>query len=476
MWKNPEKLEDRIPVTDCDLKVLKDCGFNLVFGNSQKWLFPEETKVSGISFCPVIPGTTSSNSNVFIGNLETYQVIDSMDENGKIKTPRNKNFSMLGFQDEPSISQLEKMRVNYKEARDIHLPQLPFFSISVSAEPSAPIPAGVAEKLENYLDEVQQWLLPAVWCYDYYPIQCNFRLTGSYTDYKDEAVQDDLKNITTLDPSGEIFVNFRTFLWLEIFMKRAKETDTPFWYVGLSREFQGLMCKPKDENGNEEPSYILRRYANETYMRFTTFSALAYGAKGLVYWAYTADYNVKSQKEYYFNAPYCLDYNYPNNARPTELWGQLRTVNKEVLSFNDIFLYSKDHVVYHTGKYIYNGNNKEWEGTSPFRSFGPVLGLVTDDMGVLISFFTSRNKKYVMMVNHDIHNKQVINMAWNSNCPIKHEGNAPISRTNDDSRLETFTDLSSESINQKISNVRNIHFVLQPGGYLLLSYPESLSY
>lgn len=477
-WKDPKELDERIPVTDCDLKVFSECGFNLVFGNPNKWLFPTVSNVPNISFCPEMPGTTNSDVNVFLNNLKTYRVIDYVKTNpntGKDETiPRNKKFSMLGFQDEPTIGALEKISANYKKVRDLNIPQLPYLCVAVNATPSDPIPDGTAAKLEKYLDEIQEMLLPAMWCYDYYPIQCNFKLSSSnYSDFKDEGAQKDLLNITSLVPSSDIFVNRLTFLWLEIFKQQATNTQRPFWYVGLSREFQSLICKDKDNNDNEKPLYILRRYVSEIYMRFTAFSALAYGAKGLVYWAYTANMNVSKGKTYFFNAPFCLDDKYPNKARPTEIWGELKTVNEEVQSLKHIFLNSENHEVYHTGSYCYNNSsNRVWEGTTPFPdSKGPVGRLSSGEMGVLVSFFKSESKNYLMFVNHDIHNTQQIKIIWTQGYFVsKVEAS---SRKADKEGSNTLSD-SGERLDTTVPINPPTLYTLQPGGYLIFAYVRSI--
>lgn len=88
-----------IPVTDCDLKVLRDCGFNIVYGNPRIWSFPMHTNVSGISFCLEMDGRNAPN--IFYEDLKNYHVVQEIVES-KVY-PRNKNISMIDFNDEPTI-------------------------------------------------------------------------------------------------------------------------------------------------------------------------------------------------------------------------------------------------------------------------------------------------------------------------------------------------------------------------------------
>lgn len=459
--------DTEIPVTDCELKVLGECGFNIVYGNPRIWSFPLHTGVSGISFGLELDGRKSAGD--FYKDLQDQNVIEHPVDG--ILHPRNTNISLIGFNDQPSIADLGKISLNYRQVQELNLPLTPYVNVSVNGDASLDSIGDAAERLETYLSELRNLLSPVMWSYDYYPVYCNFRLSGNYSSYEDEGAQRDLADSSTLVAGSEVYVNRLTFLWLEIFMRRARETGIPFWYLGLSREFQSLV------GDGTKPTYILRRCTGETYMRFAAFSALAYGAKGLSYWAYTANMNVDRQRTYFFNAPYCLDMRYPNNARPTELWGQLRKVNKEVQFFSHIFLGSRDHEVYHTGSYCYNNSsNKVWEGTTPFPgSKGPVLGLISEAMGALVSFFkTGQAAYYVMFVNHDIHNPQEIKIAWAPGYWTSKVGEAPAAKSKV-ARLGSSPD-PVDPIGPITPDDPVLYkpYTLQPGGYLIFSYSKKL--
>lgn len=305
-----------------------------------------------------------------------------------------------------------------------------------------------------------------MWSFDYYPIRRNFKLKGDYPELNDDA-RKDLENIDTLTPQNEIYVTQEFFQWFEIFMDRAIKSGSPFWYVALGREYQSIQYKYKNST---RPYDVLRRYVSERYMRFAVFSALAYGAKGIGYWTFCTDVKIQGSS-YFFGAPMVQDHDYPNNARPTGIWGQIRAVNREVQALSGLFLSSANHEVYHTGRCCYNNSNDDWAGTTPFPGFkGPVQGLTTSDMGVLISFFTSGANNYVMVVNHEIDTVQNIKIRLNTNYAVTKVAEAPAA---DEGRKAAALQDADGFPNPNDLNVTPslyMPYTLRPGGYLILSY------
>lgn len=166
---------------------------------------------------------------------------------------------------------------------------------------------------------------------------------------------------------------------LEIFSLVAKYCERPFWYTVRCQSY-------RDKNGAYTP------YPTEEEMRFSAFSALAYGAQGLQYWSFRQRENEILNgvaQVTYLNAPIGLD-----GAIDESIYNAVKKINQEVSALNDIFYQSYPVEVRHTG-------STQYTATSMLKgSIGPLKSFTSQNTGVLISHLNTNGKDYLVVVNH----------------------------------------------------------------------------
>lgn len=177
---------------------------------------------------------------------------------------------MFDFGDEKSMDEMKLIDQPYKDAMKMGIRQLPIFNNGEKANHP-----------EN-LNNLQDWFRPPVWSYDCYPIvrKCKLRII----EWNDESPADSKVELIYEDKDPAEVKDYM-YRWLEVFRNMAISTGRPFWYYVLSMTFTGT-SNMKPEMQNEERNIELKP-VNEDFMRFSAFSALAYGAKGLRYWTYS---------------------------------------------------------------------------------------------------------------------------------------------------------------------------------------------
>ena len=161
---------------------------------------------------------------------------------------------------------------------------------------------------KDFLDEYVAKINPPLLTFDYYPIR-------SYLD-------SDGKEVYTVDTNN--FYNY-----LNLFSDKSKSSGKPFWSYCL--------CLSHKTRGANYPE------ATEGMLRFEAFTALAFGAQGLVFWRYKQEYTT-----YHFagqNNPLsqpCVAVN--DEIAPvdlygeyTDVWDNVQQVISEIASKNDYF-------------------------------------------------------------------------------------------------------------------------------------------
>lgn len=220
--------------------------------------------------------------------------------------------------------------------------------------------------INDFLLYVQQNLKPAVWSYDFYPI---------------------------IEKNSGIIVKDEFYYYLENFSKMSKNTSRPFWAF-----CQCLSIKYT----NKSWWYPV---AKREYILFEAFSALAYGAQGIVYWSYGL--RKPSGTSIYTMAPVKMSDDNTRIVR-TEVYDIVKEVNKEIRKYSHIFLGCELIECKHTG-------DKVWKGTTKlnfFQSFGPIRMIKTESSGVLVSLLKNGNRNYVVIVNHDVLNSQTVDLTF----------------------------------------------------------------
>lgn len=253
--------------------------------------------------------------------------------------------------DEPRFNQLKELKEAYKrlmEADSTHLIYINLVGANIAKF------SGPSKTYKDYLNLINSTFKPKLWSYDLYPF----------------AIR-----------NGELKIGYDTFYSdLELFRDMQNETGYPFWAYCQSMAFKN--------NAVERPAATL------PFLRFEAFSALAYGAQGLVYWTYGQRYS--SEYEEYFSALINLD------GTKSKAWYDAQKVNREIKKFNNVFYQCMVKEVFHTGE-IYPGTKRLKGGIGPFSK------IKSGKDGILVSYLSSNEKNYIVIVNHSVEKSQKLN-------------------------------------------------------------------
>lgn len=206
----------------------------------------------------------------------------------------------------------------------------------------------------DYIITFQNYIEPSFWATSVYPIGIN-----------NQGANIDMRNLFYKD--------------LQIFSLVSKYCERPFWYT--------VRCQSYEENNGASTPY-----PTEEEIRFSAFSALAYGAQGLQYWSFRQRENETLNGVIlvkYIDAPIGI-----NGTINKQIYDAIKTVNNEIKVLNDIFYNSYLVEVRHTGSIQY-------EATSMLKgSIGPLESFTSQSEGVLISHLNTNGKDYLVIVNH----------------------------------------------------------------------------
>lgn len=201
----------------------------------------------------------------------------------------------------------------------------------------------------NYLIGIQNGLKPSMWGVSVHPAVI-LQSGSNYNDY-------------------DLF-----YRDLQILSLISRYCERPFWYTVCCQSY-------KSTNKGSTP------YPTLEEMKFSAFSALAYGAQGLLYWSYRL--REDEPTVFYQNAP--ID---RSGNKETAIWNAVKTVNNEVKALNNVFFESFLIDARHTG-------SKQYDATSMLTgAFGPLISLTTEDAGVLVSHINTHGQDYLVIVNH----------------------------------------------------------------------------
>ena len=184
-----------------------------------------------------------------------------------------------------------------------------------------------------------------------------------------------LANGTVQKGYDEFFLNLESYSLLSLYAER------PFWAFVRSQAYVR-------STGGSTPAPTVAQ------MRFAAFSALAYGAQGIVYDRYRQDADTSSTK--FSLAP--ID----REGNKTVTWNYVKEVNTDIKALNSIFFETEAVMVRHTGK-------TQYAGTYMLQgAIGPISQLVSQDSGVLVSHLNTKGTNYIVIVNHDIDKSQLV--------------------------------------------------------------------
>lgn len=217
-----------------------------------------------------------------------------------------------------------------------------------------------------------------------------------------------------------------------------------------------------------------RNYLSPTKatMMFEVFSALAYGAQGIVFYGYSLPENIgkESDEKYtiYFDAPITSI-----GIKDHLVWEDLKEVLTMIHKYEDVFKNSKMIRSVHSGNFVSDIVDK------PTYPFGPVKFLKTiSNKGVLMSLLQTTKVKavsingkpnevkvtenYFVVVNQDLEEKQVLSISFNPGYDI-----TEITPTVLPQRTRNIY------LNDELSHVL-VTKSLAPGGFAIYKYSESV--
>lgn len=320
-------------------KDLVDCGFNLGIARGSVDYFKQQFRLIGNLDFKYIVGSTV----IFEQRKDYYQGLGE-----------DRHLAGWILKDEPQYKDIDALSRQYKTMVKEDPRHLVYINlVGVTSEKMF---TGNIKSYSSYLNLIQQKFSPQVWSYDFYPI---------------------------LIRNGELTVNYDQFYSdFEDMRAISQKTRKPFW----------AYC--------ESMQYKTRSYSrpepNEAYFRFEAFSALAYGAQGIIYWTYGM--RPSSSTETYISSLVDL------KGNKTNAWYDARKVNMDIKRFNDVFYQCKVMDVRHTGAKLYKGTRRL------SGAFGPFSLIRSGDSGVLASRIVNGNDQYIVLVSHDVMNTQSVHL------------------------------------------------------------------
>ena len=379
-WLTPSKSFPRGP----KLKDIKDCGFNTI-------LYFDEGKPNADSICKmaadcgldIILGSSKLKSN----KAESY--INSLSA--------NKNIVGWYLKDEPLFKDLPPLKIEYDNLSKYSQNKPVYINLIGCRSDKY---TGPCESIGEYLDTIQTLFHPEIWSFDYYPISID---------------------------NGKIKVQYNQFFKsLKAFHDKSRQTGKPFWSFCETVEYK----RPE----------IDRPAATVPFLRFEAFSALAFGAKGIVYWSYEL---TKSKKGQFLSA--LID----STGMKSPAWWHAQEVNREISAFSDIFIHADINKIYIPNK----GLLSKQLNTLFSEPINPLLDLKSDGKGLLVSDFSSNGSNYILIINLDVENTQTIRAVFDEKYQY--------------SQLE-YEDPNSFSKN--LITHTPFKYSLSPGSYTLISY------
>ncbi|MCM1140667.1 MAG: hypothetical protein NC453_19020 [Muribaculum sp.] len=316
------------------------------------------------------------------------------------------------------------------------------------------------EAYKRYLDEFVEKINPTVLCYDLYPIQLNDEINlkiteGSTTKNIPVTINSIItdNSIKVGDPRYLSYsVEWRNFYnAFELFSRKVKELRTKnknvnFWAFVQSLAFANTSFVKPD--------------AQVQFMRYEAFSALAYGAQGILFWTY---YHRPSSAAETFMSALVGKKSYLNEVgevvteyyRKPE-WYYAQKIISEIKDHSNIFLGCRTTCA-HSGDFAFFTEATLCEHTG--TSFGPLETIYDayDGDGFLFSDIENNGRHYLMIVNHNPFKAQNIKFKFKNSFTY-------LNLRFKDIHLSPILPDSSANSTGIISQI------VPPGDYLLYSY------
>lgn len=376
-----------------DMPGIKECGFNLCMQmanaeNTRKVL--DYISGTGLKF---IPGSLDFVMYSKPNPNWREQMQSFVDE-----FKDNPNLAGWILYDEPKWNQLQELKTRYDallEMDNSHFVSINFVGQLENSH------TGPCTTLPAYVDSIQKVYGSSldVWSSDCYPFWIR---------------------------NGQFKVRYKEFYEdLGAYSAKANQTGIPMWTYS-----QSISCKIGDHH--------TLPVATEPYLSFQAFSGLAYGSQGIVYWTYYM--RPSNPSETYISALVDFDGN------KTPAWYAAQTVNRQIRALTSVFLGAEMVECLHTG-------DIQMDGVRPaIENFGPIKRLTNGDKGVLASHLRNGDNHYLMIVNHDVQNRQNVRFVFSNDVSV--------------TELKASSD---GSIDRKSVGPR-YNVTLAPGGYSLFEW------
>ena len=241
---------------------------------------------------------------------------------------------------------------------------------------------GTCKDYEQYLKTLDRLYKPVLWAYDVYPIQKKIENAGT---------KDNEKEKTLIEVQHAHFYNsFR------MFRNQSVKTGNIFWAYAMVLDHSWY------EKGESQYSVNLPTPTLGS-LRFEIFSALAYGAQGLMFSRMGMEKNIDNIEQ--LEAPFSWGKPATGSSAATtilrsDVCGYMKTVNEEIDKCSHIFLGCNCLKTAHTGNLF---------GQSPASfPFGCLQCVKADGNGVLLSELQLQDSKATVIVNHDPFHTQKI--------------------------------------------------------------------
>lgn len=275
-----------------------------------------------------------------------------------------------------------------------------------------------------FLNQYQTKFKPSFFCYDLYPIQEIVKLI-----YEGIPLNQSVNR-----QEGEILDSEEFYTKLETFHNFCSNVNRPFWAFCQSKSFMTL-----------GDIIIYRPLALEQFLRYEAFSALAYGAKGIVYWSYCM--SETQPTESYFSA--LLN----RRNEKTASWYYAQKVNAEIQKYKDIFLNADLVEVKIVKTYSYTPGSDNYKLT---------VEEVNGSNQIVVSRFETTTNSYILIVNKDSRYYTEININL-------YVGPLVIATPS----IELTPIKSNGEENQVLNSGDNAR-ILPPGGYRILRVPNAI--
>ena len=297
------------------------------------------------------------------------------------------NLKMWFIIDEPKSDDLEKVSDCMKLIHQLDNTRISWSNIIPNKMGGSLelVPSGIDDFYLKWMQEVNKIVYPSLWSFDNYPFKMIYGTNDIVYDQKA------YNNI------------------IQAYHNLSKETNRPFWSFCLACQI--ISVKDKNNiNGEWNYNYPAPDLGQ---LRVEAFTALAYGAQGIIFWpirqrTIEETFSSISSNEFYTNA--ILNYDGSINQKQKDISEQ---VIKEIKELDKYFYNCKI-----TNYLLCTSSNND------SINFGPINSInLNKQYGVLISLFTKDNNKYFAIVNQNAFEKQTLNLSFNQKVKLEYSLN-----------------------------------------------------